>query len=193
MSEADRVGVDVPAVDASPDALPGPLPDRVRARVLALASDSLGRMPRDQVPPSLVRVAAFTPARRARLAASQIASVLDADAEFRGRVADDVRDQVPELAEAVTTGTAPSAADPVDLAAVAYLLRPPGWTEIVAAAGDTTLARDSDAEQRAARQLEQLRRQLDQVNRVPAPDPRPEPRAGGRPEGREHRPAAQAR
>ena len=159
MSEAERIGVDVPAVGAAPH----PLPDRVRARVLALASDSLGRMPRDQVPPSLVRVAAFTPARRARLAAGQIASVLDADAEFRGRVADDLRDQVPELAEAVTTGTAPSAADPVDLAVVAYLLRPPGWTDIVAAAEVTTSARDSDAEQRAARQLDQLRRQLDQA------------------------------
>ena len=71
---------------------PGPLPDRVRTRVVGLAADALGRMAVEVVPPSLVRVATFAPQRRARLAASQIASVLAADEGFRDRVAADVRD-----------------------------------------------------------------------------------------------------
>ena len=102
----------------APDpALPGldrPLPDRVRARVVALTADSLGRMPVDQVPASLTRVASFAPARRARLAATQIASVLASDDGFRAHVAADVRTQVPDLAAALDAGTPPSAADPVD-------------------------------------------------------------------------------
>ena len=142
---------------------PGPLPDRVRARVVGLAADALGRMAVEVVPPSLVRVATFAPQRRARLAASQIASVLAADEGFRDRVATDVRVQVPDLAQALETGAAPSAADPVDLAAVAYLLRPPGWADIVAAAGEASVAEESATRGHAARQVEQLRRQVESL------------------------------
>ena len=135
-------------------AVPGldrPLPDRVRARVVALAADSLGRMPADQVPASLARVAAFAPARRARLAATQIASVLATDDGFREHVAADVRAQVPDLAGALDAGTPPSAADPVDLAAVAYLIRPDGWAGLVAASGDVSLAEDTGGRATARR------------------------------------------
>jgi predicted RNA-binding protein with PIN domain len=146
-----------------PAAGPGPLPDRVRARVVGLAADALGRMAVEVVPPSLVRVATFAPQRRARLAASQIASVIAADDSFRDRVATDVRVQVPDLAQALDAGTAPSAADPVDLAAVAYLLRPPGWADLVAAAGEAAVAEDSATRGHATRQVEQLRRQVDSL------------------------------
>ncbi len=143
---------------------PGPLPDRVRARVVGLAADALGRMAVEVVPPSLVRVATFAPQRRARLAASQIASVLAADDAFRDRVATDVRVQVPDLAQALDAGTAPSAADPVDLAAVAYLLRPPGWADLVEAAGEAAVAEESATTRgHASRQVEQLRRQVESL------------------------------
>ena len=143
---------------------PGPLPDRVRARVVGLAADALGRMAVEVVPPSLVRVATFAPQRRARLAASQIASVLAADDGFRDRVATDVRVQVPDLAQALDAGTVPSAADPVDLAAVAYLLRPPGWADLVEAAGEAAVAEESATTRgHASRQLEQLRRQVESL------------------------------
>ena len=142
---------------------PGPLPDRVRARVVGLAADALGRMAVEVVPPSLVRVATFAPQRRARLAASQIASVLAADDAFRDRVATDVRVQVPDLAQALDAGTAPSAADPVDLAAVAYLLRPPGWADLVEAAGEAAVAEESATRGHATRQVDQLRRQVDSL------------------------------
>ncbi len=76
-------------------------------------------------------------------------------------VAEDVRKQVPDLAEAVDAGAVAPAADPVDLAAVAYLLRPTGWDELVTTAVET-LAGDAGSTGRAAtRQLDQLRRQLE--------------------------------
>ena len=139
----------------------GPLPERVRGRVVALASDALGRIAADDVPSSLSRVAAFAPARRAKLAASQIASVVEADEGFRILVAEDVRKQVPGLAEAVDAGAIAPAADPVDVAAVAYLLRPTGWDELVTTAVEL-LSGDAGSTGRAAtRQLDQLRRQLE--------------------------------
>ena len=131
--------------------------------MVGLAADALGRMAVEVVPPSLVRVATFAPQRRARLAASQIASVLAADDAFRDRVATDVRVQVPDLAQALDAGTAPSAADPVDLAAVAYLLRPPGWADLVEAAGEAAVAEESDHPGHASRQVEQLRRQVESL------------------------------
>ena len=53
-----------------------PLSGAVRARVVGLAADALGRMDAQQLPASLRRVASFAPTRRARLAATQIAGVL---------------------------------------------------------------------------------------------------------------------
>ena len=105
MTEAEHVEPDSPGPGSTgADELDGPLPDRVRARVVALASDALGRMSADLVPTTLKRVAAFAPARRATLAGSQIASVLAADDRFREQVATDVREQVPDLAAAWTPG-----------------------------------------------------------------------------------------
>jgi hypothetical protein len=78
-----------------------PLPDAVRSRVVGLVADALGRMEPEQLPASLKRVAAFTPARRARLAGTQIAGVVARDETFRERVAVQVRAEVPELARAL--------------------------------------------------------------------------------------------
>jgi predicted RNA-binding protein with PIN domain len=103
----------------------------LRARVLSIAADALGKMPADQLPASLRRVAAFTPARRARLAANPLASALETDAGFREQLATQVRLTHADLASALDAGSAPMAADPVELAALAYLLRPPGWTAMI--------------------------------------------------------------
>ncbi|MGH3385798.1 MAG: NYN domain-containing protein [Nocardioidaceae bacterium] len=107
------------------------LPDSVRHRVVGLAADALGTLAAEHVPATLRRVADFAPARRARLAATQIAAVLESDDEFRERVAAQVRGAVPDLATALDDGTTPPAADPVEVAAVAYLLRPEGWKDLV--------------------------------------------------------------
>jgi predicted RNA-binding protein with PIN domain len=115
--------------------LAGPLPEPVRQRVLALASDGLGALAPDEVPASLRPFARFTPSRRAKLAATPIAAALEKDPAFRQRVADRVRQGMPDLAAALAEGRAPAAADPLDVAAVAYLLRPAGWTALVGEAG----------------------------------------------------------
>jgi predicted RNA-binding protein with PIN domain len=145
--------------EARPEA---PLADSVRTRVLALAAEALGRLEPDQVPVSLRRVASFTPARRARLAASQIAAVLSLDDDFRSRVADQVRTVLPDLSQALDDGVAAPAADPVDLAAVAYLLRPEGWTELVSTASESVEARRREAASAGSvERADRLRRRLE--------------------------------
>jgi len=147
-------------VAASPDSL-GLLPEAIRVRVIALAAESLERMPGDRLPPAMKRVASFAPARRARLAGSQIASVLETDEDFRDHLATQVRVQVPELAQALDSDVPPAAADPVELAAVAYLLRPQGWDAIVAnAAAVADAEHSSAASRRTAEQVDRLQRQL---------------------------------
>ena len=140
----------------------GPLPDPVRARVIALAADGLGRMPVESLPTSLKRVASFAPGRRAKLAGRQIAGVLETDAVFRDHLARQVRTEVNEIAQALEAGTVPAAADPVELAAVAYILRPEGWAQVVAGAAETVSA---EHEARTSRQETQhasrLRRQME--------------------------------
>ncbi|HET7326327.1 MAG TPA: NYN domain-containing protein [Nocardioidaceae bacterium] len=136
---------------------PGSLPDPVRHRVVALAADALGRLAADHVPAPLRRVASFAPARRARLAATQIATVLGTDDDFRERVATQVRIAVPELCRALDDGAPPAAADPVEVAAVAYLIRPPGWADLVERAGDVP---ERPAHSRSDEAVERLQRQL---------------------------------
>jgi predicted RNA-binding protein with PIN domain len=113
---------------------PGLLPEPVRLRALSLAADALGQIPADQLPAPLRRVASFAPARRARLAGTQIAAALESDEPFRERVATQVRVALPTVAGALDEKAPPPAADPVEVAAVAYLLRSEGWSDLVAAA-----------------------------------------------------------
>lgn len=115
---------------------PGLLPEPVRLRALSLAADALGHIPADQLPAPLRRVASFAPARRARLAGTQIASTLENDEAFRDRVATRVRLAAPEIANALDEATPPPAANPVEVAAVAYLLRSDGWADLATAARD---------------------------------------------------------
>lgn len=155
-----------PAV-GSDDALPEPdgdpepvLPEPVRQRVIALAAAVLPGLAVDEVPVPLRRVAKFAPNRRARLGGPVIAAQLTADPMFRQRVARRVLAEASELGAAVIEGTCPAAADPVEVAALAYLSRPSGWRDLVGLATEAVRAEaDSaavtelvrDAEQRAAR------------------------------------------
>lgn len=142
-----------------PEAPPGPLPEPVRLRIVALASDALPSVP--QLPPSLRKVAAFAPARRARLGGTQISVALEGDDDFRESVGVQVSAAVPELSAAVAGGTAPATADPVEVAALAWLLRPDGWSELVVAASRETQARqDAALSEQDASELERLRERL---------------------------------
>lgn len=157
------------------------LPEPVRLRVLGVASAVLGRLPVEEVPASLRAAARFTPAKRARLAGTALAAALSSDAAFRLRAAEQVERESPSAVEAARTGAVPAAADPVELAAAAYLLRPPAWTEILdraraaldaAAAGARDRARDDE--------LERLRVEL------------AETRAGGREQAQRMKAAAES-
>ncbi len=161
-----RAGLTAEADEGPGEGLGGPLPEIVASRVVALAADALGRLAVEHLPASLKRVAAFTPARRARLARSQIAGVLESDPEFRGHVATQVRAGRAELAAAIEAGARPAAADPVEVAAMAYLLRAPGWSSLVTdAAGAVAIERDAAAGRHAADQVERLRRQVADAQR----------------------------
>jgi predicted RNA-binding protein with PIN domain len=91
-------------------------------------------MPPDEVPPALRAFARFTPARRARLAAVPLAHAVEHDPVLRQRVAARVADALPDVARALEAGPPAAATDPADLAALLYLLRPPGWAHALAQA-----------------------------------------------------------
>jgi predicted RNA-binding protein with PIN domain len=121
-----------------------PLPSGVRRRVIELAAQRLGDLPADRVPASLRSIARFAPASRARLGGTPIAAALETDDGFRGEVADLVREAFPEVSAALVDGVPMPAADPSDVAALAYLLRSENWAERVEQAA-TLEQQDADA------------------------------------------------
>ena len=158
MTASEPVAADEP-VEPS-----GPLPDAVRTRVIALAAEAVGRIAPDSLPASLKKVASFAPPRRARLAGNQIAAVLETDEAFREHVAVQVRALHEALADALEAGATPAAADPVEIAAAAYLLRTSGWADRVADAADAMDAEQASAMgKKADQQLDRLQRQLSEA------------------------------
>lgn len=97
------------------------LPDPVRGRIVDWAARALGGLPPAQVPPALVKVSRFTPAKRAKLGGAALGQVVADDAAFRAVVADLAR------REAQAAGPA----DDVTAAAGAYLLRLPENSELL--------------------------------------------------------------
>src|SRR4051812_45431068 len=90
------------------------LVEPARQQVIELAADVLGRLPQEDVPAPLRAIARFAPAKRARFGGVALAAALDADADFRGRVADVVEQASAELTAAIRDGGPTAAADPVD-------------------------------------------------------------------------------
>jgi predicted RNA-binding protein with PIN domain len=126
------------------------LPEPVRTRVVALVAAALTQLPAAELPVPLRRVANFAPNRRARLGAGAIAAQLVADPLFRQRVATKVLADVGELGAAVQAGVIPATADPVEVAALAYLGRPEGWLELIDTAAHAVRA-DVDSAMAEAR------------------------------------------
>jgi predicted RNA-binding protein with PIN domain len=114
----------------------GTLPGAVRLRLVSLASDTLGSLSDDEVPSSLRPFRRWAPARRTKLAAAALAAAVEHDVVFRQRVAARVREALPDLVGALEAGAVPELADPVEVAAAAYLLRTSGWTGAMVAAED---------------------------------------------------------
>jgi predicted RNA-binding protein with PIN domain len=150
-----------PATDAD-EGLATLLPDAVRQRLVAMTLDVLESLGEDRLPASVRPVMRFAPQRRARLAAGPITTALH-DEDFRSRVAAQVRPGRVELVEALERGD-PVASDPVDVAAVAYLLRPDGWRQTL----DRAVARIDDEARIAGTPDEELQRLRDQVEEARA-------------------------
>ncbi|MGW1279197.1 NYN domain-containing protein [Streptomyces tsukubensis] len=149
-----------PAGDAA-EALDRPLPEGVRRRVVALVADAFGGLTVPELPAQLRQYARFTPSRRARLAGNAMAAALESDPVFRQRIGDRITSAQPELCAALAAGAPPAAADPLDVAAAAYIVRPTGWVKLVAAAGEEAQRADAERADEAGRlELERLRDEL---------------------------------
>jgi len=134
---------------ADPDAAPAPsLPEPARRAVTALAAHVLGVIPEAAVPASLRRVRDFAPARRGRSGAAPLAAALERDAGFRQLVGAAWRELHPDLAEEIDAGRSLPAADPVELAAGIYLLRPEAWQATLAEAVDAVAGGEAEARRR---------------------------------------------
>ncbi|MFD4634346.1 NYN domain-containing protein [Streptomyces sp. NPDC058284] len=147
--------------DGAAEVLDRPLPDGVRRRVVHIVSDGFGGLTLAELPPQLRQYARFTPTRRAKFAGNAMAAALENDTLFRQRIGERLREAQAELAAALDAGSPPPAADPLDVAAAAYVLRPTGWVKLVTAAGEEAQRADAervDDETRA--ELERLREEL---------------------------------
>lgn len=150
--------------DGAAESLDRPLPEGVRRKVVLLVADAFGALTVGELPGQLRQYARFTPTRRAKFAGNAMAAALESDPAFRRRIGERIARSQPELARALTSGAPPAAADPVDVAAVAYVLRPEGWVKLVAAVGEEVQRADAErADEETRRELVRLREELAQA------------------------------
>ncbi|HEY5836372.1 MAG TPA: NYN domain-containing protein [Streptomyces sp.] len=127
-----------------------------------MAAEAFGGFTYQELPVSLRPYARFTPSRRVKYAATALAAALESDAGFRQKVAARLREAQPELTGALDGGTPPPAADPLDVATAAYLLRPAGWAKLVATAGEEAQRADAErADEETLREVARLREEVD--------------------------------
>ena len=124
------------------------LPSPVRSVLVKWAADTLGHLPAAQIPAGLTKVARFTPAKRAKLAAAALSQAVDSDAGFRAAVADRVRNETDQ--------------DPVHAAALAHLLGLPTEDGLLSAVRDA-LPGPADESAGLRQTIRDLRRDLKQV------------------------------
>ncbi|MFF9766460.1 NYN domain-containing protein [Streptomyces sp. NPDC053086] len=150
--------------DGTAEVLDRPLPDGVRRRVVQIVSDGFGGLTVAELPAQLRQYARFAPNRRAKFAGNAMAAALETDPLFRQRIGEKFRETQPELAGALDSGSPPPAADPLDVAAAAYVLRPGGWVKLVTAAGEEAQRADAErADEESRAELERLRAELAQA------------------------------
>ncbi|MFF4908971.1 NYN domain-containing protein [Streptomyces sp. NPDC001260] len=147
--------------DGAAEVLDRPLPDGVRRRVVQIVSDGFGGLTVAELPAQLRQYARFAPNRRTKFAGNAMAAALETDPLFRQRIGEKLREAQPELAGALDSGSPPPAADPLDVAAAAYVLRPTGWVKLVTAAGEEAQRADAErADEESRAELERLREEL---------------------------------
>ncbi|MGW0965286.1 NYN domain-containing protein [Streptomyces sp. NPDC002516] len=147
--------------DGTAEVLDRPLPDGVRRRVVQIVSDGFGGLTVSELPVQLRQYARFAPNRRAKFAGNAMAAALETDPLFRQRIAEKLRETQPEIVGALDSGAPPPAADPLDVAAAAYVVRPAGWVKLVTAAGEEALRADAErADEESRAELDRLRAEL---------------------------------
>ncbi|MEU9637850.1 NYN domain-containing protein [Streptomyces tendae] len=147
--------------DGAAEVLDRPLPDGVRRRVVQIVSDGFGSLTLGELPAQLRQYARFAPNRRVKFAGNAMAAAVETDPLFRQRIGEKFRDGQPELAEALDSGASLPAADPLDVAAAAYVLRPHGWVKLVTAAGEEAQRADAErADEENRAELERLHEEL---------------------------------
>ncbi|MFJ8105423.1 NYN domain-containing protein [Streptomyces sp. NPDC096132] len=150
--------------DGAAEVLDRPLPDGVRRRVVQIVSDGFGGLTVGELPAQLRQYARFAPNRRAKFAGNAMAAALETDPLFRQRIAEKFREAQPEISGALDSGSPTPAADPLDVAAAAYVLRPTGWVKLVTAAGEEAQRADAErADEESRAELERLREELAQA------------------------------
>jgi predicted RNA-binding protein with PIN domain len=150
--------------DGAAEVLDRPLPDGVRRRVVQIVSDGFGGLTVGELPAQLRQYARFAPNRRTKFAGNAMAAALETDPLFRQRIGEKFREAQPELSGALDSGSPPPAADPLDVAAAAYVLRPTGWVKLVTAAGEEAQRADAErADDESRAELERLRGELDRA------------------------------
>ncbi|MEV6944930.1 NYN domain-containing protein [Streptomyces sp. NPDC051172] len=150
--------------DGTAEVLDRPLPDGVRRKVVQIVSDGFGGLTVGELPAQLRQYARFAPNRRAKFAGNAMAAALETDPLFRQRIGEKLREAQPELTGALDSGSPPPAADPLDVAAAAYVLRPTGWVKLVTAAGEEAQRADAErADEESRAELERLRAELDRA------------------------------
>ena len=137
------------------------LPDEVRHRIHALTAEVLPGVAK--LPPTLRKVADFAPARRARLGATAMTAALDSDEEFRDRVAVQVAGGLSQPVEEVME-LAPGDS-PVAAAALAWLVRPDGWQDVLDAALAVLAQRPTTQDDAQADRLRQQVEAAEQASR----------------------------
>jgi predicted RNA-binding protein with PIN domain len=135
------------------------LPDEVRHRIHALTADVLPDVAK--LPAPLRKVADFAPARRARLGAKAMTAALESDVEFRERVAVQVSGGLPQPVDDVMDLS--SGDSPVNAAALAWLVRPEGWEDLLDAALAVLAERPAP---RDDAQADRLRQQAEAAERL---------------------------
>ncbi len=126
------------------------LPQPVRRQLVHLVAAVLPEVP--TLPPALRRVAGFAPARRPRLGESAIVAALDADDGLRERVA---------TAVSARSGSDPGDRPAAETAALAWLVRPEGWTDLLADAGGLAVEEaQGPVAERLAAELDRVRQRL---------------------------------
>ncbi|CAB4704968.1 MAG: hypothetical protein F2667_06000 [Actinobacteria bacterium] len=138
------------------------LPLAVRTRVVALVAEVLPDVV--HLPPSLRRVAAFAPARRARLGGTAITEALRDDS-LRERAAVQITAKRSAEVSALRLG---SLADPLESAALDWLIRPEGWDSRLGPAVSEVVARtpevtDPGREERLRERLEHAEQSIREI------------------------------